>query len=175
MFCNTCGKEVQTGQTFCGSCGTPVTRPSTPTPPPVTAATGRVARHVRTLAVLWIALSALNLLRGGGRLIGAHVVGMMGRGWFEDNGWGFPGWPIGAILPGLLSIMGLISLVLAVIGFVVGFGLMERRPWARTLAIVVGIVALLHPILATALGIYTLWVLIPSQSETEYVKMAAAR
>jgi uncharacterized membrane protein YdfJ with MMPL/SSD domain len=62
----------------------------------------------------------------------------------------------------------MIALVLAGIGFVVGFGLIERRPWARTLAIVVGIIALLHPILGTVLGIYTLWVLLPGDAEAEY-------
>jgi len=168
MFCNHCGKEIQTGQAFCGTCGAALARP-TPPPPP-SPATGRVARHVRTLAVLWIALSALNLLRSGSRFLGAHVIGWWGRGWFDDGGWG---WPMGGFLPAILSTMGMISLVLALIGFAVGFGLMERRPWGRTLAIVVGIIALLHPLLGTILGIYTLWVLLPAEAEAEYRKMSA--
>jgi uncharacterized membrane protein YdfJ with MMPL/SSD domain len=49
---------------------------------------------------------------------------------------------------------------------------MERRPWARTMAIVVGIIALLHPILGTVLGIYTLWVLLPGDAEAEYRKIS---
>ena len=121
------------------------------------------------LAVLWIALSALNLLKAGGRLVGARVIGAWGRGWFDDAGWGFPA---GEILPAVLSTMGMLSLVLAAIGFVVGFGLMERRPWGRTMAIVVGIIALLNPILGTVLGIYTLWVLLPGDAEVEYGKIS---
>jgi hypothetical protein len=122
------------------------------------------------LAAFWIALSALNLLRGGGRLIGARAIGIFGHGWFDDYGWGFP---FGGFLPAILSTLGMISLVLAVLGFAVGFGLMERRPWARTLAIIAGIISLLHPVLGTALGIYTLWVLLPAEAESEYVKMSA--
>jgi hypothetical protein len=121
------------------------------------------------LAVFWIALSALNLLKAGGRLVGARVIGLWGHGWFDDAGWGFPA---GEILPAVLSTMGMLSLVLAGIGFVVGFGLMERRPWARTMAIVVGIIALLNPILGTVLGIYTLWVLLPADAEAEYGKIS---
>jgi hypothetical protein len=121
------------------------------------------------LAVFWIALSALNLLKAGGRLVGARVIGLWGHGWFDDAGWGFPA---GAIIPAVLSTMGMLSLVLAGIGFVVGFGLMERRPWARTMAIVVGIIALLNPILGTVLGIYTLWVLLPGDAEVEYGKIS---
>ena len=170
MFCNHCGKEIQTGQGFCGTCGAPLGR-SAPPPPPSPAA-GRVARHVRTLAVLWIALSALNLLRSGGRFLGARVIGMWGHGWFDDSGFG---WPAGDFLPAILSTMGMISLVLALIGFAVGFGLMERRPWGRTLAIVCGIIALLHPILGTVLGIYTLWVLLPGEAEADYRRISAAQ
>ncbi len=173
MFCNHCGGEVQPNQRFCSSCGkaAATTPPAAPAPPGpyVSASAGRVTRHVKMLAVFWIALSALNLLKAGSRMIGARVIGVWGHGWFDDAGWGFP---VGEILPAVLSTMGMISLVLAAIGFVVGFGLMERRPWARTLAIVVGIIALLHPILGTVLGIYTLWVLLPSDAEGEYGKIA---
>jgi hypothetical protein len=43
------------------------------------------------------------------------------------------------------------------------------------MAIVVAIIALLHPILGTILGIYTLWVLLPGDAETEYGRMASPR
>jgi hypothetical protein len=171
MFCNHCGGQVESGQRFCSSCGKPAMAGAPA--PPVAPTAGRVARHVRMLAVFWIALSALNLLRGGGRLFGArmfHVWGS-GRGWLDDAGYG---WPVGEMVPAILSTMGMLSLVLAAIGFVVGFGLIERRPWARTMAIVVGIIALLNPILGTVLGIYTLWVLLPGDAEAEYGKISRA-
>jgi hypothetical protein len=123
------------------------------------------------LAVFWIVLAALNLMRGGGRLIGARAFRLWGRGWFDDAGFG---WPAGDVVPAILSTMGMLSLVLACIGFVVGFGLIERRPWARTLAIVVAIIALFNPILGTLLGIYTLWVLLPAEAEAEYGKISRA-
>jgi hypothetical protein len=124
------------------------------------------------LAAFWIALSALNLLKAGGRFIGARTIGIFGQRWFDDSGWGFP---MGEFLPAILSTMGLISLVLAVVGFAVGFGLLERSSWARTLAIIAAIISLLHPILGTALGIYTLWVLLPGESENEFRTMTAPR
>ena len=174
MFCNQCGGEVQSNQRFCSSCGKGVVAGGSQAPPSpsVAPATGRVARHLKMLAVFWIALSALNLLRGGGRLVGARVVRVWGRGWFDDSGWG---WPAGEMLPAILSTMGMLALALAVIGFIAGFGLMERRPWARTLAIVVAIIALLNPVLGTILGIYTLWVLLPAEAETEYGRMSGRR
>jgi hypothetical protein len=180
MFCTHCGASVQPNQSFCGSCGTSVAPPGSAStgpvmPTPSSSATspslGRVGRHVRMLGVLWIALSAIHLLRGGGRLLGARMVGMMGRAWSDEVPWG---WPVGHIVPAFLSFMGLISLVLAAAGFIAGWGLLERRPWARTLAIVVAIIALLNPILGTVLGIYTLWVLLPSDAESEWRREARA-
>jgi hypothetical protein len=50
--------------------------------------------------------------------------------------------------------------------------LLTRRPWGRTLALVVGILTLLKPLLGTALGIYTLWVLAPTVSGAEYDAIA---
>jgi hypothetical protein len=123
------------------------------------------------LGVLWIVLSAIQLLRSGGHLLSARMVGMVGRAWSDD----VPrGWPVGHIIPAFLSFTGLLSLILAAAGFVAGWGILERRPWARTLAIVVAVIALLNPILGTVLGIYTLWVLLPSDAEALWRQGARA-
>jgi hypothetical protein len=96
---------------------------------------------------------------------------MVGRAWSDDVPWD---WPVGHVVPAFLSFMGLITLVLAALGFVAGWGLLERRPWARTLAITVAIIAILNPILGTVLGIYTLWVLLPSDAEADWRRDARA-
>jgi hypothetical protein len=47
--------------------------------------------------------------------------------------------------------------------------LLQREPWARTLAVVLGFVSLFFNVpFGTALGIYTLWVLLPAESDIEY-------
>ena len=60
------------------------------------------------------------------------------------------------------------------VGFVAGWGLLNREPWGRVLALVLGFIALIHVPLGTALGIYTLWVLLPANAEDEYAKYRAA-
>jgi hypothetical protein len=49
---------------------------------------------------------------------------------------------------------------------------MKRERWARTTAIVVGILAIFHPPFGTAMGIYTLWVLLPAEAAAEYNRLA---
>jgi hypothetical protein len=133
MFCTHCGASVQPSQRFCGSCGTsiaapgpavsgPAPVPGAPVTPAAQSGLGRVGQHARMLGVLWIALSAIHLLRGGGRLLGARIVGIVGRGWSDEVPWG---WPVGHIVPAFLSFMGLISLVLAAAGFIAGWGLLS--------------------------------------------------
>lgn len=55
--------------------------------------------------------------------------------------------------------VGLLLLVLAIPGLLAGYGLLSRKPWARMLALVVGILGLVNFPLGTAIGLYTFWVL----------------
>ena len=74
----------------------------------------------------------------------------------------------------LISMVGWLILAKAAVGFFAGFGLLQREPWARVVALVVGFLALLSVPVGTALGIYTLWVLLPTKSEDEYKELAVA-
>jgi hypothetical protein len=74
----------------------------------------------------------------------------------------------------ILSLVGMFLLVKAAVGLVAGLGLLQRQEWARTVALVVGFLALLNVPIGTALGIYTLWVLLPAQSDEEYKALAQA-
>jgi hypothetical protein len=65
----------------------------------------------------------------------------------------------------VLAMFGVLHLVLA-------WGLLERESWARMLGLVLGFLALLRFPLGTALGIYTLWVLLPEESGREYDRLA---
>lgn len=164
MFCTYCRAPLQPNQQYCGRCGNPAA-PNVQLP----AAAGRVASHARTLGMLWIAFSALHLLRGGGVLLGARMVRLIGNDWSDDVPWA---WPAGDVFHSFISFLGIIAVLMAVTGFLAGFGLLERRPWARSLTIVLAVIALLHPPFGTALGIYTLWVLLPTESEDEYRRTA---
>lgn len=87
------------------------------------------------------------------------------------------GWPLGgplgpAWMSALLPVVAIYTVLVAALSLLVGYSLLTRRPWGRTLAIIVGILTLLKPLLGTALGIYTLWVLAPSSSAAEYDAIA---
>jgi len=45
-----------------------------------------------------------------------------------------------------------------------GWGLLQRAPWARLLALILAFLALFNVPFGTAIGVYTLWVLLPDES-----------
>ena len=64
----------------------------------------------------------------------------------------------------------------ASIGFFAGWGLLQREKWARILALVLAFISLFTNIpFGTALGVYTMWVLLSADSEREYDALSEVR
>jgi hypothetical protein len=120
----------------------------------------RVREHIRLLGILWLALSAFNA-------VGAVVLFIIANTLFlhlhESSG--PPLW-----LHPFLGFIAIIILAKAAAGFLIGWGLLHREPWARILTIILAFLALFNVPFGTALGIYTLWVLLPAESDEEYEK-----
>jgi hypothetical protein len=170
MYCSACGQSMDASATICRSCG----RQSAPiiSPAPVAYQLNRVRRHSQTVAILWIVYSLWIMLHWAiavGFLTGtfAHW-GHLGSGFDGMNS--IPFFHVTWLVP-------LITVVLAgraLLCFAAGISLLRRAPWARILAIVTAFLALIHPVAGTILGIYTLWVLLPSASGQEYDQMLVA-
>jgi hypothetical protein len=130
----------------------------------VPAPLGRLQRHLRTVGILWIVVGVLWVIPSLVLMGISHAPHlMMGDEMFTH-----------AFMPPMMFSMGVVFLVIAAGGILVGWGLMNHERWARLTAIVLGILALFHPPFGTALGIYTLWVLLPAESAAEYDRMSQA-
>lgn len=162
MFCDQCGAPLQAGEPRCGRCGKTVLGL-------VELRRSRVREHVRLVGILWIAYSALHAVGGVAVIMVAQLV--FGHAIHIPNG---PPPEVAVWLRPILSFVGWLLLVKAAAGFIAGWGLLQRQEWARTVALVVGFVALLNVPIGTALGVYTLWVLLPAQSDEEYRAFAQA-
>lgn len=161
MYCNRCGAPLQPDFRVCPKCGIPVAMPGTP---PVYAASSgsRMERHLRTLGILWIVAGCLWLIPGlvfFGIFSGFHATA-------HHMFWG---WPFG---PPFMFALAPVLFLIAAAGICTGWGLMQREPWARIVAIIVGILVLFHFPLGTLLGIYTLWVLLSNDAAAEYEKIS---
>ncbi|WP_263411091.1 zinc ribbon domain-containing protein [Terriglobus tenax] len=166
MTCATCGSPTAADGGFCSRCGT-----RQPMPSGISAAYSlpylpRVQKHLQTLSILWAIFAAYRVVSVFLGMAFANAV--LGRRFFRWSG-------SGAELPFLHALIPFIfatTLVMAGAAALVAWGLMQRKRWARTLAIVFGVLALLKFPLGTALGVYTLWVLAPAASGLEYDSIA---
>ncbi len=162
MYCDRCGNQILEGQRFCSSCGKPAgIVVMSPAPE------SRVARHLNLLGVLWLAASALNLILAfmiflTGNMVFGRVVNIEGL------------YGIQGFLRGMMSAVATLVLLKALAGIIAGWGLLQREPWARLLTLVLGFISLLSIPFGTALGIYTIWVLLSPQAEQEYRQLSRA-
>ncbi|MBZ5682416.1 MAG: zinc ribbon domain-containing protein [Acidobacteriia bacterium] len=160
MFCDGCGAAVQPGQSFCSRCGKQIVGSVTQMP----ARRGRVQEHLHLIGILWLAISALNA-------IGAVVLYIVANTLFAPGG----GTGAPTFLHPLLGVIAILVMAKAALGFVAGWGLLQRESWARILTLVLAFISLFNVPFGTAIGVYTMWVLLPGESEREYDFMVTER
>lgn len=158
MFCTACGAAWQANQRFCANCGRALAIA------PVPATYNRVAQHVTLLGILWIARAAL-------RFIGAAVA-------FGIFHFVLPrmvtDFPFAGLIRASVTMGAAVLLIGAAASLATGLGLLQRESWARPMALVMGFLALLSVPFGTALGVYTLWVLLPAPADSEYRRLSRA-
>jgi hypothetical protein len=160
MFCTTCGNLIAADQAVCSKCGRATAVGN------MQGGVNRVSQHFRTLGILQIIYSGLHAIGGLCVIFVAKFVlgGMLGMA--------NPRPPM--FVQPLVEVIGWCLLGFSAIGLAGGIGLLSRAPWARTVALVAGFIELLNIPIGTALGIYTIWVLLSSGAEEEYRRMSFA-
>ena len=116
--------------------------------------------HVKVLAVLFLVLSALGVLFALGLLVVfGGVAGLVGTSGDADAVVALP----------IIGITGMalviFTLVLSLPGLITGFGLLNMKPWARILGIVLCAINLINIPFGTLMGAYGLWVLLNRETE----------
>lgn len=127
--------------------------------------------HVKVLGVLYLVLSGLALLTALFLIIAVGgVAGIVGVAADPRDAAiaipvvGMAGTAVAAFL-----------LILALPGLIAGWGLLNYRPWARILALVLSGLNLLNVPFGTALGLYGLWVLLSRDTERLFTEQALVR
>ena len=175
MFCDRCGQRLNDNAQFCSACGKQFA-PSPVLSGPGTGIDGRVGRHIKTLASLWLVYAIVRFMEMawifliGRTFLPSFIPNIvLGGGPFSSH------FLLARLVSGGLVFAGFWVGAFAVVELVVAWGLFEHRPWARILTLVLGFLALLRFPFGTALGIYTLWVLLPGPAAQEYERLAGSR
>jgi hypothetical protein len=126
------------------------------------------AGKVRALSVVWFIYAGLTLCLSfiGMAFARAFMWSHFGP-WWHWNGPFRPEW----FGPAFLHFAWLFSLVYAGLLFAAAWGLMERAPWGRVVAIVAAFMILFKFPIGTALGIWTLVTLLGYRNQTLYEQL----
>lgn len=161
MFCDSCGTQIQVGQSFCPRCGKGIVGVIQP-------AGSRVARHAQMLGILWIAYSVVLVLVACGMLVFfQRIFPVIIQNEPPARGGPPPEVVFGIIRP-IMHFIGILLLAKAVAGIAAGVGILQRAEWSRILTIVLACISLVSMPFGTALGIYSLWVLLSPNAATEF-------
>jgi hypothetical protein len=173
MFCTACGTTIPAGQAACPQCGQaaafenpPIASAESPTPAPPAVSSPishlgfeleRYRIHIRTLSIAWFIYAGLSLLLGFAGLSFARFF-LMGSLHLPMRG------PYGRmdpnILPLAIHLAWIFLAIRALLAVIAGWALLQQTRWSRTLAIVIAILTLFRFPLGTALGIWTLVMLL---------------
>src|SRR5512146_48326 len=161
MYCSGCGQPMAPGQVVCPQCG----HQSAPPVPPVPGFQFELenyASKIHVLSIFWFIYAGLGFALGiaGLTFAKAFFSGAMGP-WVHGPMPFFMG-------PAFLHVMWVFILLRSLLAAAAGWGLMEHQQWGRLVAIIAAIFSLLKFPFGTAMGIWTLIVLLGYRNSSLY-------
>src|SRR5687768_3693953 len=120
--------------------------------------------HVKVLAWLYIVFGVLGSLIGLGLMALLSFIGIAGAASDPDA------WVALPILGLTGAALGVFMLVLSLPGVIAGIGLLQFRPWARVVTIVLSALNLMNIPFGTILGVYGLWVMLSDEGSRLFAR-----
>jgi len=128
--------------------------------------------HVDFVGVLFVVWGLLTTLVGVSTLaLGVAAVALIAQASRGGSG----GQVAAGLIAAIFTTLAVVAIVWGAAHVVVGVPLRQRKPWARLVALLLGSVDLVLLPYGTALGVYTLWVLLNEQGKTLFGDMQNAR
>jgi hypothetical protein len=168
MYCSGCGNALAQGQLVCPQCGHQVAPPVPPVPG-LQFEVENYSSKIRVLSMFWFIYAGVGFVFGvaGLTFAKAFFSGAMGP-------WGGP-WMHGPMPffmgPAFLHMIWVLILLRSLLAAAAGWGLMEHTQWGRMVAIVAAVFSLLKFPFGTAMGIWTLVVLIGYRNQALYEQL----
>jgi hypothetical protein len=169
MFCSGCGQALAQGQPVCPQCGRPAAAQPPPPVPNMAFELANYANRVRALSTVWFIYGGLVIVTGIIGLTFAREFLNGGMGPWMRGPWARGTFPFGPEFgSAIIHFAWIMIVVRAGLAFAAGWGLMERAPWGRVVAIVAAFLSILKIPFGTALAIWTLVTLLGYRNTTLY-------
>ena len=168
MYCSACGLAMAAGQPLCPRCGHPVMAPP-PVYPGFAFELSNYAGKIRALSTIWFLFGAAFA-----------VLGVLGLSFADAAFHGRLPWMMHGPMPPfwfgptMLHFAWIHLVIRSGLALMAGFGLMERASWGRIVAIIAAFANILSFPFGTALGIWTLVMLMGYRNATLYEQLPPA-
>jgi hypothetical protein len=175
MYCSGCGIALAQGQLVCPRCGRGAAAPA-PAIPGYEVQLASFSSQLCALSTVWFIYAGLSLALGVAVMVFANAVlaghfGSWLHGQGADGDWPFAHLWLGAFF---LRFAWVFIIGRATLAFAAGWGLRTRAPWGRIVAIIAAFLSLRRFPLGTALGIWTLIMMLGYRNSTLYEQTAAS-
>lgn len=168
MFCSGCGHALAAGQQVCPQCGRPIA-PATPPVPNLAFELVNYSNRIRALSTVWFIYGGLVLVTGVIGMSAANAFLTHGFGPWAHSPWARGDFPFGpGFATAMLRFAWIMIIVRVALAALAGWGLMEHAPWGRVVAIVAAFLCLLKIPFGTAIGIWTLVMLLGYRNTSLY-------
>jgi len=170
MYCSGWGLALAPGHGFCPQCGRPVAPQVSPVPG-LQFQLDSYSGKVRALGIVWLAYAVFSLAFGiaGLTIANAFLSGHFGP--WMNGPWAHGSMPPEWLGPAFMRFAWIVVVIRSGLALVAGWGLLERTEWGRIVAIVAAFLSLLKFPFGTALGIWTLVVLMGYRNTTLYEQL----
>jgi hypothetical protein len=171
VFCEQCGKELDDTARFCGACGKSTTGGAIRAVP---ASAGESLRgQLRVLGILWAIYSPFRILMAAWTVVFSRTLMPMFMNLApHDADFNFA--PIFRMMSGFYMVTAVFAVAAGALGIWAAWALLRHEQSGRTLALIIAFVSLISIPFGTALGVYTLVVLLPKTAGLAYKQLAAA-
>lgn len=121
-------------------------------------------KHVNVIAALRIGFSILGLIIGIVVFIVLYIIGNA----TNDHDARF-------VLPIIANILIIVFVFLSIPGIIAGIGLFKKKEWGRILTLILSVLDLVNIPIGTAIGAYSIWVLVQPETVDLFKKKILSR
>jgi hypothetical protein len=170
MYCQHCASQLDEGAQFCRSCGKPVVQfaPRVVVADPLQV----LSNHLRIMGVLWLVYSGLHIMMAVWTLFFARYFLPSFEAILQRSSTPFP-FPIFHFMRLFYILSFFYGIATGILGISAGYGILQRRPWARIVALVAAFICVISLPFGTAIAVYTLLILLPGHADRAYTQLTA--
>ncbi len=179
MFCQQCGKQLDDSARFCGTCGASTgggtSGPAAVGGSPAVASSSVVEKlgsQLRVLGILWAVYSGFRMVTAVWTVVFSRtMLPAFAEMMPHDADVNLA--PLLHMLGGFYIVGAVWAVAAGIVGVWAAWALLKRERSGRTIALVIAFVSLISIPFGTALGVYTLVVLLPGTAGQTYDQITA--